>query len=60
MRYKILQWYPSLPKTWDAGKELIRYAPIVGFVYYSDIYDSYQVRKEEVEDNPEFFEKIEK
>nr|DAI89672.1 MAG TPA: hypothetical protein [Caudoviricetes sp.] len=58
MTYKLKRWYPSLPKTWGKGKILIRYAPIDGFAYYSDIYDSFKVSKTEVEDNPKWYKKI--
>ena len=58
MTYKLKCWYPSLPKTWEKGTILIIYAPIVGFAYYSDIYDSFQVSKTEVENNPKWYKKI--
>lgn len=54
--YIIKQHYPSLPKEYTPGTILFRYAPIVGFVYYSDIHDKVRINKSEVEENPNFFE----
>lgn len=56
MTYKIRKTYPGLK--FEVGTILIRYAPTVGFVYYSDIYDSHQLRKEDVEMWPNYFEKL--
>jgi len=56
--YKLKQLYPGLPKSWEVGEELFFQAPIVGFAYYVDKFDTHRLRKEDVEENPEFFEKL--
>lgn len=55
-KYIIKQWYPSLGKNFLPGTILFRYAPIVGFAYYSDVNDKHRIKKNEVEDNSAFFE----
>lgn len=58
VKYIIKQHYPSLPKEYAPGTILQLYTPIVGFAYYSDIYDKMRINKSEVEDNLNFFEKF--
>ena len=54
--YKLKQIYPGLPKSWEIGEELFFQVPIVGFSYYTDKFDTHRLRKEDVENNPNFFE----
>lgn len=55
-KYIIKQWYPCLPLDFTPGTILQLYKPIVGFAYYSDVNDKHRIKKNEVEDNPNFFE----
>lgn len=59
MKYKLIKWYPSLPKELKVGDEV--------HLFYSFFYDGYntldnkckhRLSKQEVEDNPEFWEKV--
>lgn len=57
-KYKLLKWFPTLPKDWEVGMELKKekYSQ-----YYSNINKKYPEQfllDEEVENNPEFFEEI--
>jgi len=59
-KYKLKKWYPSLPKDWEVGMEIgagllgfeVRYFP------YDTKYIGRFIYKNEVENNPEFWEKV--
>lgn len=57
--YKLKQWYPSLPSTIEKGVVLDYYEVIDG---YSDnpsgLESTLELDREEVEDNPEFWEEV--
>ena len=59
-KYKLKKWYPSLPKDWEVGMEIgagllgfeVRYFP------YDTKYIGRFIYKNEVENNPEFWELV--
>ena len=57
-RYKLKQWYPSLPKSWTVGDIVSTWR--IGSEYYHVPPDRNEtIYKEEVENNPDFWELIE-
>lgn len=59
-KYKLLKWFPTLPKDWEVGMELgVGGENCYGnyFPYHSK-YSDYYVAPNIVENNPEFFEEI--
>lgn len=60
MEYKLIKWYPSLPKDWEVGMEVgvgdyrITYSPCSS--KYTDCY----IASSEIKNNPEFWKKVEK
>lgn len=60
-QYKLLKWYPSLPKRWEAGMLVGQGDRTATFADYSPCsskYGSYRISCFEVQDNPEFWEEI--
>lgn len=55
-KYMVKKYYPGLMFPMDTV--LYKYSPIVGFSYYSDDKDKYRLKIIDVENNPEWFEKI--
>lgn len=55
--YKLRKSYPGSPKE---GTELHLHKPIVGFPYYTDEDHIFHIKKEHVEDYPEYFENVTK
>jgi len=59
-KYKLLKWFPTLPRDWEVGMELgVGGENCYGnyFPYHSK-YSDYYVAPNIVENNPEFFEEI--
>lgn len=57
-RYKLKQWYPSLPKDWEIGIEVEK-CTIDKRYYVSNQWYKPLISQTEVENNPEFWEKLE-
>lgn len=55
-KYITKKYYPGLMFPMDTV--LYKYSPIFGFSYYSDDRDKYRLKVIDVENNPDFFEKI--
>lgn len=56
-KYRIRKEYPGSPKE---ETKLHLHKPIVGFPYYTDEDHIFHIKKEHVEDYPEYYEKIAK
>lgn len=57
--FKLLKWFPTLPKDWEVGMELgIGDNRISDYSPCNLKYKDYYLEKGLVEDNPEFFEEI--
>ena len=64
MKYKLKKWYPSLPKDWEVGQIFIETTCNFGKKYIpensTNLEDYFTgIFKSEVENNPDFWEKIE-
>ena len=59
MKYELLNTYPGLPDNYRQGTILYKYTPIVGFTYYSDVYDKHRIDAKIVEHEPLWFKKVE-
>jgi len=59
MKYELQDRYPGCPDYFKKGTVLIRYSPIFGFSYYSDIYDNFRIAAKIVENEPLWFKNIE-
>lgn len=57
-RYKLKKWYPSLPKGWETGIILCLKDKTRGYSPCNGDYLSLKLDKNEVEQNPEFWEEI--
>lgn len=55
MNYILRKSYPGSPKE---GTKLHLHKPIVGFPYYTDEDHIFHIKKEHVEDCPEYYQKI--
>jgi hypothetical protein len=57
-KYKLKKWYPSLPKDWEIGIEVEK-CTIDKRYYVSNQWYKPLISQTEVENNPEFWEKVE-
>lgn len=58
-KYKLLKWFPTLPKDWEVGMELgVGENRICNYSPCSSKYKDYYLLPADVENNPEFFEEI--
>lgn len=56
-KYRLKRWYPTLPKTWELGFEIITASN--GFPYYvGDTLNGPAIPKKDVEENPDYWEKV--
>lgn len=56
--YKLIKWYPSLPKELEEGTEVTYYESVNAYSDEPNYSSLVELNKEEVEDNPEFWEKV--
>ena len=58
-KYKLIQWYPSLPDDWEKGMKVgLGDYPLSGYKPCNIKYNNKSIRTSEVKNNPEFWEKI--
>lgn len=56
-QYKLLKWYPSLPNWFKVGTVVIKDRNSNAFIYYITS-SGYEIKVNEVENNPEFWEEV--
>ena len=57
MKYKLKKWYPSLPKDWEVGMEVEKCTTDKRY-YVSNQWYKPLIFQTEIENNPEFWEKV--
>ena len=57
--YRLIKWYPSLPKDWKVGMEIGQGDDVPR--YYSPcsaVFKNYYAHKDEIENNPDFWQEV--